>query len=177
MSLKSVLCPSFYVSDSAMLIWGWSNTVHFLAEAHHLAWTQYPAVWLCESCAILWLVVRFVRSRLVQRGVLLMLCGLMLNALVVEANAGHMPVEGMPSMVRPVNSTWEVATPNSQLVFLADQARLGLFSLGDLVLLLGGILIVAMCLRRILRATFGWPRSEECLRSGEHSSRSSCELV
>jgi hypothetical protein len=57
-----------------------------------LAWTQHPAIWLCESCAILWLVVRAVRSPWVRAGVLLMLCGLMLNALVTEANAGRMPV-------------------------------------------------------------------------------------
>ena len=39
-------------------------------------------IWLCESCAILWLVVRVVRSSWVRAGVLLMLCGLMLNGLV-----------------------------------------------------------------------------------------------
>jgi hypothetical protein len=39
-------------------------------------------IWLCESFAILWLVVRVVRSLWVRAGVLLMLCGLMLNALV-----------------------------------------------------------------------------------------------
>lgn len=125
----------------------------FVAAAHHLAWIQFPAIWLCESCAILWLVVRSMRSRVVRGGVLLMLCGLMLNALVTETNAGHMPVVGMPSTVHPVNSTWEAATPNTQLTFLADQAKLGLFSLGDLVLLFGGILIVGVCARRILRMT------------------------
>jgi hypothetical protein len=35
--------------------------------------------------------------------------------------------------------------------FLADQARLGLFSIGDLVLMFGGILIVAVCLHRTLQ--------------------------
>ena len=138
--------------------------MHFVAALHHLAWTQYPAIFLCESFAILWLVVRSVRSRLVQGGVILMLCGLMLNALVTDANAGHMPVVGMPSTIRPANSTWQAATPNTQLPFLADQAQLGLFSLGDLVLLLGGVLILAIFARRILRTTVAWLRSEECLR-------------
>lgn len=128
--------------------------MHFVAEAHHLAWTQYPSIWLCVSFAILWLVLRSVRSRLVRGGVLLMLCGLMLNALVTDANAGHMPVVGMPSAVRPANSTWQAATASTQLAFLADQRQLGLFSLGDLVLLLGGFLILGICVRRILRATF-----------------------
>ena len=138
--------------------------MHFVAVLHHLAWTQYPAIFLCESCVILWLVLRSVRSRFVQGGVTLMFCGLMLNALVIDANAGHMPVVGMPSTVHPANSTWQAATPNTQLVFLADQAQLGLFSLGDLVLLLGGILILGICARRILRTTFAWLRSEEDLR-------------
>jgi hypothetical protein len=35
--------------------------------------------------------------------------------------------------------------------FLADQARLGLFSIGDLVLIFGGILVVAVCLHRTLK--------------------------
>jgi len=33
---------------------------------------------------------------------------------------------------------------------LADQARLGLFSIGDIALLFGGLLIVAICFRRML---------------------------
>ena len=139
--------------------------MHFVAEAHHLAWTQYPAIWLCASFAILWLVLRCVRSRLVRGGVLLMLCGLMLNALVTEANAGHMPVVGMPAAVRPANATWQAATASTQLAFLADQRQLGLFSLGDLVLLLGGFLTLAICLRRIFRATLN---RERTANAGKH---------
>jgi hypothetical protein len=116
-----------------------------------LAWTQHPAVWLCESCAILWLVVRTVRSPWVRIGVLLMLCGLMLNALVTEANVGRMPVVGMSSTLHPASPMWRAATSKTRLPFLADQARLGLFSVGDLVLIFGGILIVAICLHRSLR--------------------------
>ena len=77
--------------------------MNLLSAAHQLAWTQHPAIWLCESCAILWLVVRAVRSPWVRAGVLLMLCGLMLNALVTEANAGTMPVVGMPSTLHPTS--------------------------------------------------------------------------
>jgi len=161
--------------------------VHFVAALHHLAWTQYPAIFLCEACAILWLVLRSVRSRVVQGGVILMLCGLMLNALVTDANAGHMPVVGMPSTIRPANATWQAATPNTHLPFLADQAQLGLFSLGDLVLLMGGILILAICVRRILRTALAWQRSRERLRtvpglmhppaSAEDSNRTSRQLI
>ena len=128
-----------------------ATTMHFLSTAHQLAWTQHPVIWLCESGAILWLVVRAVRSSLVQSGVLLMLCGLGMNALVTDANAGSMPVVGMPSTVRPVSPMWQAATPNTRLPFLADQSRLALFSVGDISLIFGGTLIVAVCLRRSLR--------------------------
>jgi len=46
---------------------------------------------------------------------------------------------------------WHAATPKTPLAFLADQAQLGLFSIGDLVMLLGGILIVGICLRGSLK--------------------------
>jgi hypothetical protein len=46
---------------------------------------------------------------------------------------------------------WRGATSKTRLLLLADQARLGLFSLGDLVLIFGGILIVAVCLHPILK--------------------------
>ena len=36
--------------------------LHFVTMAHQLAWMEHPAIWLCESCAILWLVLRLVRS-------------------------------------------------------------------------------------------------------------------
>jgi hypothetical protein len=128
---------------------GW--TVNLLAAVRQLAWTQYPTIWLFESCAILWLMVRGIRSPWVRAGALLMLCGLILNALVTEANAGTMPVVGLRSTLHPVSPMWRAATCHTRLSFLADQARLGLFSVGDLSLLLGGILIiVAICLKRTL---------------------------
>jgi hypothetical protein len=124
--------------------------VNLLLAVHQLAWT-HPAIWLCESCAILWLVVRVVRSPWVRAGVLLMLCGLSLNALVTEANAGTMPVVGMPSTLHPASPMWRAATSKTRLLLLADQARLGLFSVGDFVLMFGGILIIAVCLHRTLK--------------------------
>ena len=127
------------------------ETVHLLSAAHQLAWTQHPTVWLSESSAILWLVLRVLRSPLVRTGVLLMLCGLGMNALVTEANAGSMPVVGMPSTVRPVSPMWHAATSHTRLQLLADQAQLGLFSVGDIILLFGATLIMAICLRRALK--------------------------
>jgi hypothetical protein len=118
--------------------------------AHQLAWMEHPAIWLCESCAILWLVLRVVRSPLVRTGVLLMLCGLGMNALVTDTNAGSMPVVGMPSTVRPASPMWQGATFETRMPLLADQARLGLFSIGDITLLGGGFLIMTICMRRTL---------------------------
>src|ERR1700693_4836980 len=109
---------------------------------------EHPAIWLCVSSTILWLVLRAVRSRVVRVGVLLKLCGLGMNALVMDINARSMPVIGMPSSVHPASPMWHGATFQTRLPLLADQARLGLFSVGDIALLGGGILIVAICLRR-----------------------------
>ena len=127
--------------------------MHFVTMAHQLAWMEHPAIWLCESCAILWLVLRVVRSPLVRTGVLLMLCGLGMNALVTDTNAGSMPVVGMPSTVRPASPMWQGATFQTRMPLLADQARLGLFSIGDIALLGGGLLIVTICLRRTRERT------------------------
>ena len=44
------------------LSWHSEKTLHFVTMAHQLAWMEHPAIWLCESCAILWLVLRLVRS-------------------------------------------------------------------------------------------------------------------
>jgi hypothetical protein len=79
------------------------------------------------------------------------LCGLMLNGSVTAANSGTMPVVGMPSTLHPASPMWQAATLQTRLPFLADQARLGMFSIGDLVMLFGGILIVAICLYRALK--------------------------
>jgi len=117
--------------------------VDILSAAHHLAWAQYPAIWLCEACAILWLVLRALRSSWARVGVLLMLSGLMLNAIVTDANAGVMPVVGMPSTVQPAGPMWAAATYKTRLAFLADQAGLGLFSVGDMMLMFGGLFVVA----------------------------------
>ena len=124
--------------------------MHFVTMAHQLAWMEHPAIWLCESCAILWLVLRIIRSPLVRTGVLLMLCGLGMNALVTDTNAGSMPVVGMPPTMCPASPMWQAATLQTRMPLLADQARLGLFSIGDIALLLGGILIVTICFRRTL---------------------------
>ena len=75
----------------------------------------------------------------------------MLNGVVTAANAGSMPVVGMPSTVHPLSPMWLAATSKTRLPYLADQARLGMFSIGDLVMLFGGGLIIAICLHRAVK--------------------------
>ena len=103
---QTVLARFLPVHLSFLGFGGW--TANLLSAVHQLAWTQHPAIWLCESCAILWLVVRAVRSPWVRAGVLLVLCGLMLNGLVTAANAGTMPVVGLPSTLHPVSPMWRL---------------------------------------------------------------------
>jgi len=79
-----------------------------------------------------------------------MLFGLLLNGLVTAANAGTMPVVGIPPTVHPASTMWRAATTTTRLAFLADQSRLGLFSIGDLMMIFGGILIIAICALRTL---------------------------
>jgi hypothetical protein len=125
--------------------------MNLLSVAHQLAWTHYPTIWLCESCAILWLVVRTRRSAWVGAGVLLMLCGLMLNALATQANAGTMPVVGMPSTFHPASAMWQAATEETRLPFLGDQPWLCWFSVGDLCVIFGGLMIVTICAHGTLK--------------------------
>ncbi len=80
-----------------------------------------------------------------------MLSGLALNAVVTDANAGVMPVVGMPSAVRPSGPMWAAATSQTKLQFLSDQAGLALFSVGDLLLIFGGLVVVGAGLRRKFR--------------------------
>ena len=122
--------------------------VSVILAAHQFSWTQYPTIWFAEYCAILWLVLRALRSPWARTGVLLMLSGLMANALVTAANAGTMPVVGMPNTWHPASPMWRPATSHTRLSLLADQVWLGLFSIGDLVMPVGGLLIIAICLRR-----------------------------
>ena len=137
--------------------------MNFVIMAHQLAWMEHPVIWLCASCAILWLVLRVVRSPLIRTGVLLMLCGLGMNAVVTDRNAGSMPVVGMPATVRPASRMWQGATLQTRMPLLADQAWLGLFSIGDIALLFGGTLVVAICFRRTLE------RARQDVRKTEYS--------
>ena len=88
------------------------------------------------------------QSKVVVWGLLLM-AALTLGG--CSSTIADLPVVGMPSTLHPASPMWRAATPQTRLAFLADQAQLELFSAGDLVMLFGGILIVAICLHRTLK--------------------------
>jgi len=83
--------------------------------------------------------------------------GAALNALVVIANAGVMPVTGAPSQgvlggINPFVS-WELASTDHHLLLLADAWALRGFSPGDLLALAGVLLALGVLgLRRLGRA-------------------------
>jgi hypothetical protein len=72
-----------------------------------------------------------------------------------------MPVVGMPSTVHSLSPMWGAATSKTRLPYLADQARLGLFSIGDLVMLFAGSLIIAICIHRAVKKDRGLVRAAE----------------
>src|SRR5437016_13987971 len=98
--------------------------MHFLSAAHQLAWSQYPLVWLCECCAILWLVVRSIRSPWARAGVVMMICGLAMNALVGDVNPGTVRVVGAPASVRAVSPAGHAATEHTRSCLRPALARL-----------------------------------------------------
>jgi hypothetical protein len=108
---------------------------------------EHPAIWLCVSCAIL----ARVACGSIPRGSDRRSGNALRPGNECSSNGhqcGSMPEIGMPSSVHPASPMWHAAS-QTRLPLLADQARLGLFSVGDIALLLGGILIVAICLRRV----------------------------
>jgi hypothetical protein len=110
-----------------------------------LAWQAYPLIWLCEAFAIVWLTRRVATAHkpLAQVGRLMIVLGLALNAGVTQANSGVMPVVGMPSTFHPASSMWMAADSKHHLLTLADRASLYYFSVGDLILLVGGLFFLA----------------------------------
>lgn len=58
MKAASVDLARIAFSRSGECGWHSEKTMHFLSAAHQLAWMEHPAIWLLESCAILWLVLR-----------------------------------------------------------------------------------------------------------------------
>jgi hypothetical protein len=117
-----------------------------------LVWKAYPDVAICTA---FWLsVIWFIHSKNVIRcsGGSFVLLGVVLNALVTEANGGVMPVIGMPTHFRAASPIWQSAGTNNHFLLLADHMSLHFFSLGDLALLGGALIfIVAKLQKKLVR--------------------------
>lgn len=74
-------------------------------------------------------------------GGLVILFGVTSNALVTLWNEGVMPVVGFPSTFQPASPVWNVSG-NGRLLALGDQAGLHGFSIGDICLIAGLLLLV-----------------------------------
>ena len=117
-----------------------------------LVWKAHPDVVICTA---FWLsVIWFIHSKQLTRrsGGSFVLLGVVLNALVTEANGGVMPVIGMPTHFRPASPIWQAAGTNNHLLLLADHTWLHFFSIGDLALIGGASMFILVKLYHKLGA-------------------------
>jgi len=77
------------------------------------------------------------------------LAGVVLNGLVILANGGRMPVVSYHSDY--YGTLWQPATSQTHYVFLADQPFFGYASFGDIVIVVGVVVVVASALYGRLR--------------------------
>jgi len=115
-----------------------------------LLWKAHPGVAICSA---FWLsVIWVIRSKNLtdHPSGLVVLLGVLLNAIVTGLNDGVMPVVGMALHVRPASPIWQPAQASNHLLFLADLASLHFFSIGDLTLIGGTSMLLFAKSRRWL---------------------------
>jgi hypothetical protein len=114
-----------------------------------LVWKAHPGLGIC---AAFWLsVIWIIHSKSLTRhsAGLVVLFGVVLNAVVTELNDGVMPVVGMPKHFHAASPIWQTAQTSSYLLVLADKASLHFFSIGDLMLIAGAsMLLLGTCVRQ-----------------------------
>jgi hypothetical protein len=97
--------------------------------------TTFWAIVACGNlCFLLW-----GRFRLAS---LLSLAGAAMNATVIIANGGYMPVVGLEEPM----GAWRPADAGSHLLLLADRMAIGGFSPGDVVLMAALLVLAGRCL-------------------------------
>ena len=112
-----------------------------LVVALWLAWKHTASLPLCLAfwvMALLW-VVRPIAIRRPSAVWVLMLIGVLSNAVVTLANSGVMPANYDVAAFIPASPIWQPAV-DRHLLFLSDQRALSYFSIGDLCLLTGSAL-------------------------------------
>jgi hypothetical protein len=120
-----------------------------------LLWNAHPDV---VVCAAFWLsVIWLIRSEnLIRHSAgLIVLVGVVLNAVVTELNGGVMPVVGMPRRFQAASPVWQAAQTSNHWLFLADHAYLHFFSIGDLMLIVGSFLFLVAKLHQNWQSSRG----------------------
>jgi hypothetical protein len=107
-----------------------------------LAWKHTASL---SMCWLFWLTVLTIEMRIRQfnYGVVLLIVGTASNALVTLLNDGVMPVVGMPATVQARFPIWHMAGAGNRMLILADQASLSYFSVGDLCMQAGCLVLLA----------------------------------
>jgi hypothetical protein len=106
-----------------------------------LAWKRTASLPLCLAFWIIVLIwaVRPIASRRPSAVWVLVLIGVLSNAVVTLANSGVMPANYDVATFIPASPIWQPAA-DRHLLLLSDQRALSYFSIGDLCLLTGSVL-------------------------------------
>ncbi|MGA2647274.1 MAG: DUF5317 family protein [Candidatus Sulfotelmatobacter sp.] len=107
-----------------------------------LAWKHTASL---SMCWLFWLTVLTVEMRIRQLnyGIVFLIIGTASNALVTLLNNGVMPVVGMPASVQAMFPIWHTAGAGNRMLILADHASLWYFSVGDLCMQAGCLVLLA----------------------------------
>jgi hypothetical protein len=112
-------------------------------EMQLLAWRAYPVIWLCLALAAVRASRRIASDHPLALLARMMIgLGLALNTCVTQLNGATMPVIGMLQRFRPATPLWTEVNAGHRMLFLADNVSLYYFSIGDLMLIGGGIVLL-----------------------------------
>jgi hypothetical protein len=132
-----------------------------LTVALWLAWKRTASLPLCLAFWIIVLIwcVRPIATRRPSAVWVLVLIGVLSNAVVTLANSGVMPANYDVATFIPASPIWQPAA-DRHLLLLSDQRALSYFSIGDLCLLTGSVLAFILRRRRQADATSSPARDE-----------------
>jgi hypothetical protein len=132
-----------------------------LIVALWLAWKRTASLPLCLAFWIIVLIwcVRPIASRRPSAVWVLVLIGVLSNAVVTLANSGVMPANYNVATFIPASPIWQPAV-DRHLLLLSDQRALSYFSIGDLCLLTGSVLAFILRRRRQTDAASSPARDE-----------------
>jgi hypothetical protein len=160
-----------------------------LTVALWLAWKRTASLPLCLAFWITVLIwcVRPIASRRPSAVWVLVLIGVLSNAVVTLANFGVMPANYDVATFIPSSPIWQPAVDH-HLLLLSDQRVLSYFSIGDLCLLTGSVLafilrrrhrqarVVHLLPRLMPNLAFGLRKQCSCSYASALSFASSCWL-